>query len=146
MSSVLFVEASERAADDHNGTAAGAARPTDAEALDAYSRVVTAVARDLAPSVANLRVRRRIRGGRTALGGGSAVVIAPDGYLLTSAHVVEGSGEGGASLVDGRDLRFRVVGRDPLSDLAVLRADATGLEPAPLRDARGPPGGPPPPP
>src|SRR4051794_8582508 len=135
MSSVLFVEASERAADDHDGAAAGAARPTDAEALDAYSRVVTAVARELAPSVANLRVTRRIRGARTAMGGGSAVVIAPDGYLLTSAHVVEGSSGGGASLVDGRDLRFTVVGRDPLSDLAVLRADARDLVPAPLGDA-----------
>jgi S1-C subfamily serine protease len=106
-------------------------------ALDAYSRVVTTVARDLAPSVANLRVGRRMRGGRTAMGGGSAVVIAPDGYLLTSAHVVEGTAGGSASLVDGRDLRFSVAGRDPLSDLAVLRADADDLQPAPLGDAGG---------
>jgi S1-C subfamily serine protease len=104
-------------------------------ALDAYSRVVTTVARKLAPSVANLRVGRRMRGGRTAMGGGSAVVIAPDGYLLTSAHVVEGTSGGSASLVDGRDLRFSVAGRDPLSDLAVLRADAQDLEPATLGDA-----------
>jgi S1-C subfamily serine protease len=107
----------------------------DTEALDAYSRVVTTVARELAPSVANLRVGRRMRGGRTAMGGGSAVVIAPDGYLLTSAHVVEGTAEGSASFVDGRDLRFSVVGRDPLSDLAVLRADARDLHPATLGDA-----------
>ena len=93
------------------------------------------MARDLAPSVANLRVRRRMRGGRTAMGGGSAVVIAPDGYLLTSAHVVEGSGAGTASFVDGRDLRFTVVGGDPLSDLAVLRAEADDLVPARLGDA-----------
>jgi serine protease Do len=135
MSSVLFVEAPAGVRDDRDGAGAGAARPSDAEALDAYSRVVTSVARDLAPSVANLRVTRRIRGGRTAVGGGSAVVIAPDGYLLTSAHVVEGSRAGGASLVDGRDLRFTVVGRDPLSDLAVLRADASDLAPARLGDA-----------
>ena len=93
MSSVLFVDAPVDAEDRRNGAGAetvdeAAARPSDAEALDAYSRVVTTVARDLAPSVANLRVTRRVRGGRTALGGGSAVVIAPDGYLLTSAHVV----------------------------------------------------------
>jgi serine protease Do len=124
MSSVLFVEAPADPADDRNGAAGTAGRPTDAEALDAYSRVVTAVARDLAPSVANLRVTRRIRGGRTAMGGGSAVVIAP-----------EGSRAGAASLVDGRDLRFAVVGRDPLSDLAVLRADARDLAPARLGDA-----------
>ena len=140
MSSVLFVDAPVDAEDRRNGTGAetvdeAAARPSDAEALDAYSRVVTTVARDLAPSVANLRVTRRVRGGRTALGGGSAVVIAPDGYLLTSAHVVEGGSGGGASLVDGRDLRFTVVGRDPLSDLAVLRTDARDLVPARLGDA-----------
>jgi serine protease Do len=107
----------------------------DAEALDAYSRVVTSVARDLAPSVANLRVRHRGRRGRAALGGGSAVVLAPDGYLVTSAHVVEGAGGGGASFVDGREVRFRVVGADPLSDLAVLRAEADDLAPARLGDA-----------
>src|SRR4051794_13911044 len=135
MSSVLFVEAPGSAADDRDGAVARAASPTDAEALDAYSRVVTAVARELAPSVANLRVNRRIRGGRAALGGGSAVVIAPDGYLLTSPHVVEGSRAGQASFVDGRDLRFSVVGRDPLSDLAVLRAEARDLRPARLGDA-----------
>src|SRR3954468_24147985 len=89
-------------------------RPTDDEALDAYSRVVTTVARDLAPSVANLRVTRRLRGGRVAMGGGSAVVIAPDGFLLTSAHVVEGSRSGSPSFVDGREMRFAVVGADPL--------------------------------
>src|SRR4051812_13508695 len=110
-------------------------RPTDDEALDAYSRVVTTVARDLAPSVANLRVTRRLRGGRVAMGGGSAVVIAPDGFLLTSAHVVEGAGGGEASFVDGRAMRFTVAGADPLSDLAVLRADAQDLIPATLGDA-----------
>jgi S1-C subfamily serine protease len=110
-------------------------RPTDDEALDAYSRVVTTVARDLAPSVANLRVTRRLRGGRVAMGGGSAVVIAPDGFLLTSAHVVEGASSGEASFVDGRAMRFRVAGADPLSDLAVLRADAQDLIPANLGDA-----------
>jgi serine protease Do len=110
-------------------------RPSDDEALDAYSRVVTAVARDLAPSVANLRVTRRLRGGRTAMGGGSAVVITPDGFLVTSAHVVEGSRSGSASFVDGREMRFAVVGADPLSDIAVLRADAEDLVRAQLGDA-----------
>jgi S1-C subfamily serine protease len=133
MSRLLFVEASAGTGAQQDG--ARADRPSEAEALDAYSRVVTSVARDLAPSVANLQVTRRLRGGRTAIGGGSAVVIAPDGYLLTSAHVVEGGAGGGASLVDGRDLRFSVAGRDPLSDLAVLRADASDLVPAPLGDA-----------
>ena len=111
-------------------------RPSDGEALDAYSTVVTTVARELAPSVANLRVYRRVRGGRRAAGGGSAFVIAGDGFLVTSAHVVEGSDTGGvASFVDGRELQFEVVGSDPLSDLAVLRAEARDLAPAPLGDA-----------
>src|SRR6185369_16971087 len=120
---------------DGAAAAAGDGRPSDDEALDAYSRVVTMVARDLAPSVANLRVSRRLRGGRVAIGGGSAVVIAPDGYLLTSAHVVEGSRSGSASFVDGREMPFDVVGADALTDLAVLRAPAGDLAPAPLGDA-----------
>jgi serine protease Do len=122
-------------ADGGRGRPPSDERPSDAEALDAYSRVVTAVARDLAPSVANLRVTRRLRGGRTAMGGGSAVVITPDGFLVTSAHVIEGSGSGSASFVDGREMRFSVIGADPLSDIAVLRADAEDLAPAQLGDA-----------
>src|SRR5438309_7919085 len=106
------------------------------EPLDAYSRAVIAVAERLTPSVANLRVSRRVRGGRVRDGGGSAVVITPDGFLLTSAHVTASSeGKGRASFVDGRELRFEVVGSDPLSDLAVLRADAHDLESAELGDA-----------
>ena len=69
------------------------------------------------------------------MGGGSAVVITPDGFLVTSAHVVEGSRNGSASFVDGREMRFTVVGADPLSDIAVLRADAEDLAPARLGDA-----------
>src|SRR2546430_1453282 len=106
------------------------------EALDAYSRAVTSVAERLAPSVANLRVARRVRGGRIHDGGGSAVVITPDGFTLTSAHVVARTeGRGRASFVDGRELDFEVVGSDPLSDLAVLRVDARDLVPAELGDA-----------
>ncbi len=108
----------------------------DAEALDAYSRAVIGVAERLAPSVANLRVSHRARGGRRLDGGGSAVVITPDGFMLTSAHVVARSdGRGRASFVDGRELRFDIVGADPHSDLAVLRADARDLAPAELGDA-----------
>ena len=87
--------------------------PSEAEALDAYSRAVISVAERLAPSVANLRVSHRGRGGRTLNGGGSAVVITPDGFMLTSAHVVAGSrGTGRASFVDGRELGFEVIGSD----------------------------------
>ena len=106
------------------------------EALDAYSLAVTTVAERLSPSVANLRVSRRVRGGRILDGGGSGVVITPDGFTLTSAHVVARTeGKGRASFVDGRELDFTVVGSDPLSDLAVLRVDARDLVPAELGDA-----------
>ena len=109
--------------------------PSDEEALDAYSRAVTAVADRLAPSVANLRVWRRVRGGRRLEGGGSGVVITSDGFMLTSAHVVEGSSTARASFVDGRELAVEVVGSDPLSDLAVLRAEQCEMTAAELGDA-----------
>jgi serine protease Do len=109
---------------------------SEEEALDAYSLAVTTVAERLSPSVANLRVSRRVRGGRILDGGGSGVVITPDGFTLTSAHVVARTeGKGRASFVDGRELEFEVVGSDPLSDLAVLRVDARDLVPAELGDA-----------
>ncbi|HLB19704.1 MAG TPA: trypsin-like peptidase domain-containing protein [Gaiellaceae bacterium] len=109
---------------------------SDDEALDAYSLAVTTVAERLSPSVANLRVSRRVRGGRILDGGGSGVVITPDGFTLTSAHVVARTeGKGQASFVDGREFGFEVVGSDPLSDLAVLRVDARDLVPAELGDA-----------
>ncbi len=108
---------------------------TEEEALDAYSRAVITVAERLSPSVANLRVSHRVRGGRRLDGGGSAVVVTPDGFMLTSAHVVSRTDSGRASFVDGRELDFEVVGSDPLSDLAVLRADGRELVPAELGDA-----------
>jgi S1-C subfamily serine protease len=106
------------------------------EALDAYSRAVIAVAERLAPSVANLRVSRRVRGGRVLAGGGSGVVVTPDGFMLTSAHVVDRSdGAVRASFVDGREVEAKLVGTDPLSDLAVLRVENSDLAPAELGDA-----------
>jgi S1-C subfamily serine protease len=109
------------------------------EALDAYSRVIVHVAEKLAPSVANLRVLRRTRVGTVPAGAGSAVALTPDGFLLTSAHVVSGrdgrTRDGRAAFVDGRELDFNVVGSDRLSDLAVLRVQDGDLFPATLGDA-----------
>ena len=107
----------------------------DDEALDAYSRVITRVADRLIPSVGNLRVTRRGWRGPEAQGGGSGVVITPDGFILTSAHVVAGSNRGSASFADGSEVDIEIVGADPLSDLAVLRASANSLNPADLGDA-----------
>jgi S1-C subfamily serine protease len=111
-------------------------REVDEEALDAYSRAVTRVAERLAPSVVNLRITRGTRRGELPAGAGSGVVLTPDGFLLTSAHVVSGRARRGrAAFVDGREFGLDVVGSDPLSDLAVLRVDARDLVPAELGDA-----------
>jgi len=117
----------------------------EAEALDAYSRVVVEVADRVAPSVASLRLLRRTRSGRFPSGAGSAVVLTPDGFMLTSAHVVSAasrrtgasSGGGRASFLDGRELAFEVVGIDRLSDLAVVRVQSGDLLPARLGEAEG---------
>jgi serine protease Do len=120
----------------NSAAADNAERQADDEALDAYSRAVTSVAERLSPSVASLRVARRVRGGRMLDGAGSAVVITPDGFTLTSAHVVARTdGSGRAAFIDGREHDFQLVGADPLSDLAVLRLDASDLTPAELGDA-----------
>src|SRR5439155_6202283 len=114
----------------------------EAEALDAYSRIVVSVAEKLAPSVANLRVLQRFRGGHVTTGAGSAVVLTADGFLLTSAHVVANrSSAGRASFTDGREYRFGIIGRDPLSDLALLRTESASLDPAVPSEAEALPGG-----
>jgi serine protease Do len=113
-----------------------AVNPTEHEAMDAYSRTVVGVAERLSPAVASLRVQQRTRGGRMPAGAGSGVALTHDGFILTSAHVVSGTDGGGrAAFTDGRELRFTVVGRDPLSDLAIVRADEGDLHPAELGDA-----------
>ena len=112
---------------------AAAEIPEDEEALDAYSRVVTAVAARVLPSVASIRVRRR--GGAMPAGSGSAVVLAPDGYLLTAAHVVGSADRGEAILADGRPVLLAFIGRDALSDLAVVRVAADDLRPIEIGDA-----------
>jgi S1-C subfamily serine protease len=132
VSSIQFVDALLADADRDQRAERG---PSDAEALDAYSQVVSGVAERVIGSVASLRISRRLPGGRQAQGSGSAVAITPDGFLVTSAHVVEGVGKGRASLADGRELRFEFFARDALSDLAVIRAGGADLEPVSLGNA-----------
>jgi S1-C subfamily serine protease len=102
--------------------------------LDAYSQIVSGVAERLTPKVASLRVPRRGPGG-SGESLGSAVVFTGDGFLLTNAHVVGKATSGTASFSDGTSAPFAVVGADPLSDLAVLRANGTTPEPAELGEA-----------
>src|SRR5512136_938360 len=116
MTDLRFLEA----ALGSDGLQPGAPGSATEEPLDAYSRVVTSVVEELTPSVASIRVWRRARGGRQAEGSGSGVVISGDGFILTSAHVVQGTDGGSASFVDGQELSLDVVGADPLSDMAVL--------------------------
>src|SRR3954471_992394 len=99
--------------------------PLDDDALDAYSAVVTKVAAELTPRVAALRVDAQGRGGA-----GSGVVFTEDGYVLTNAHVVGRSRGGTAAFDDGTSAPFRLVGADPLSDLAVVRVDGPRRPPA----------------
>jgi len=117
-----------------NGSSAATTSERSESALDAYSRTVIAVAEAVGPSVANLRVRRATRRG-AMLGAGTGVVISADGFLITSAHVMEGARRGVAEFGDGRDCEVSLVGADPLSDLAVLRTDHGALNAARLGDA-----------
>ena len=100
--------------------------------LDAYSQIVSSVAERLTPKVASLRVPRR---GGTGESLGSAVVFTGDGFLLTNAHVVGQANGGTAAFSDGTSVPFRVVGADPLSDLAVLRGNGETPAPAELGEA-----------
>ena len=109
--------------------------PSNAEALDAYSTVVTSVAERLLPSVVQLRVMGRGGRGRESGGAGSGVVITPDGFVLTSAHVLGKATSGVATLSDGRELPFDVAGTDGLSDLGLVRVRGDGLTAAELGDA-----------
>lgn len=127
---------------EHDGAAdvtdsAGTAPRDERHALDAYSAIVTSVVRALSPAVASVRVGG---GGPGRGGAGSAVVIAPDGFLVTSAHVVGRAGGGTAAFGNGSEWDFDVAGTDPLSDLAVLRlrlaAADLGPPAAVLGDAR----------
>src|SRR6476661_10082960 len=108
-----------------------APEPDVEPALDAYSRIVTAVAAEVTPHVAALQVT-----GRDGRGGaGSAVVVSADGLLLTNAHVVGQATVGRAVFGDGSETDVDVVGADPLSDLAVVRARGATPPPAVLGNA-----------
>src|SRR5437879_2068171 len=106
---------------------------SDGEALDAYSATVTGVAERVLPAVASLRVGRP--GGRRPEGSGSAVALSGDGLLVTSAHVVDQAAGGSARFADGSEHEVEVVGRDPLSDLALARARGARLVPVTVGDA-----------
>src|SRR2546426_879113 len=104
---------------------------TEQQALDAYSAIVTTVAEKVLPSVASLRIGRGGRG----FGTGSGVVITPDGFLVTSAHVVASGNTATASFIDGNEYDVDVVGAAPLPALAVARARSARLRRVPIGTA-----------
>lgn len=103
----------------------GAAEDTDL--LDAYSRAVTAVVEAVGAAVGSIRSGWIAQNGIVAMGSGSGVVITPDGYILTNSHVVHGARGLRIGFTDGSQREADVVGDDPPSDLALIRARASGL-------------------
>jgi S1-C subfamily serine protease len=97
------------------------------EALDAYSRAVIGAVEAVGPAVVSVYVGGAGEAARARGGAGSGVVVTPDGYILTNEHVVERVQDARVAFVDGRSAPAVVVGRDPSTDLAVLRAQAASL-------------------
>jgi S1-C subfamily serine protease len=107
------------------------ANQPDAELLDAYSRTVSSVVRDVGPSVVNIEIHAR--GNR---GGGSGFIFTPDGFILTNSHVVHNADRIDVMLADGSRYRARLIGDDPETDLAVIRVDdGADFRPAVLGDS-----------
>ena len=103
--------------------------------MDAYSQAVVSVAEVAGPAVVGVAAGRLDGPGAGRAGAGSGVIIAPDGYVLTNSHVVEGAERLELTLPDGRSFGGRLLGSDPATDLAVVRADAADLPPATLGDS-----------
>lgn len=109
----------------------------DAALLDAYSNAVMKVAETVGPAVVRVETRGKDRGNDRSPGGiGSGIVISPDGLVLTNSHVVGQSRDIRLSNSEGLVTEARVLGVDPDTDLALLRADASGLVAAPLGDSK----------
>ena len=66
---------------------------------------------------------------------GSGVIVTKDGYILTNNHVVDGAQEVKVTLQDGREFTAKVIGRDPKSDIAVIKIDAKDLPVVPMADS-----------
>src|SRR6267378_6008501 len=100
----------------------------DSELLDSYSRAVVSVVEHVGPAVVSIAAGTRRPGAAAGVvGAGSAVIFTPDGYVLTNSHVVHEATDLTVTLTDGSTLAATPVGSDPATDLAVIRADGTGL-------------------
>ena len=117
---------------DHPDQTAGSdknpIRDEDLELLDAYSRAVVSVVDSVGPSVVSISgAKHQNHQAGDQAGAGSGVVIAPDGYILTNDHVIHNTGNPEVRLTDGTSLSATVIGKDPATDLAVIRANASYL-------------------
>ena len=106
------------------------------EPLDAYSAAVVSAVEKVGPAVVSVYVGGAAEAERARGGAGSGVVVTPDGYLLTNEHVVQRVSEARVAFVDGRSVPAVVAGRDPATDLAVLRAQAGALPYAQLASSQ----------
>ena len=106
---------------------------SDEDLLDSYSKTISGVVHEVAPSVVNIRVQQS--GQPTPGGSGSGFVIAPDGFILTNSHVVRGASKMDVTLADTRTASAELVGEDPESDLAVIRINAPNLKHVRLGDS-----------
>jgi S1-C subfamily serine protease len=113
---------SDGAADGLSAPAAGA--PDDRALLDAYSNAVIGVTERVGPAVVRVETGPKVRNARERGGLGSGIVISPDGLVLTNSHVVGTSKEIRLRDTEGVVTDARVLGVDPDTDLALLRADA----------------------
>jgi S1-C subfamily serine protease len=114
-------------------------RASEREALDAYSRAVIDVVKEIGPAVVQIGVSKAVKARtpygvmpRVAEGAGSGVIFAPDGYILTNSHVVDGARRITVTLADGHDLPGEVVGDDPDTDVAVVRIVPPADRPLPV--------------
>ncbi len=110
---------------------------SDTELLDAYSRAVVQVVRNVGPAVVSISTGRKDAksSGFEQLGSGSGFVIAPDGYIVTNSHVITGADLIEVTLTDGERFPATTIGHDAATDIGLIRVSTSGLAYASLSDA-----------
>jgi len=127
-----------RQRDDDRQSIPSRASTEELEALDAYSQTVVRVVNKVGPAVVQIGVIKPVESGlggravRLSEGAGSGVIFAPDGYILTNSHVVDGAQRITVTLADGHDIPGEVVGEDPDTDVAVVRISPPEGKPLPI--------------